>query len=242
MDPNEAITIVTTVCAIPSQPSTWIIDRVYESARRHLPQARWLFLFDGVHPIQEDMRPNYEVYKEILRKRIDVGEWANCRYAIFGSWGHQASMIREELRHGRISTPLVLWLEHDFAFNDQPIDWQSITNCLLAVEIDYLRFALPEESWVSIRALNTPNFSAFGVPMMRTMNYSSLPHVCRIELLQRLMLEFIEGKNHLECEQTEGIAFREPQWRLALYTPPVELSRVYSLDGRAGRKKPEVKT
>ena len=237
MTPDEAITIVTTVCAIPSCPSTWIIDRVYESARKHLPNARWLFLFDGVHAIQESMRENYEAYQKTLVARIALGQWINSEWMIFREWGHQGTMIREALRQDRIHTPLVLWLESDFPFNDQPIDWPGITASLLENEVDYIRFALPEENWISVQALHMPAISAH-VPMMRTMNYSSLPHVCRIQLLQRLMLELIEGKDHLECVATEGIAFQEPKWRLALYTPPGELARFYSLDGRAGWQKP----
>lgn len=212
---------------------------MYHSARNYLPNARWLFLFDGVHQIQEDMRPGYEEYKKILKSRINNFEWANCEYLEFEQWGHQASMIREALRRDHVRTPLVLWLEHDFAFNYLPIDFQGIVNSLLENEFCYVRFALPEENWISIQALNTPTSSRF-VPVLETKNYSSLPHVCRINFLQRLMLEFIHGNDHLECLVTEGIAFKEPEWRLALYTPAGHLDRVYSLDGRQGRKKPEV--
>lgn len=238
MDPNEAITIVTTVCAIPTQPDTTIIDTVYASARKHLPKARWLFLFDGVHPIQEDMRANYEAYRYALAGRMCKGEWENSEYIIFQEWGHQASMIRHALKEGAIETPLVLWLEHDFPFNDQPIDWQGIVNSLLDNEVCYIRFALPEETRESIQILNWSIPSKFGVPMMQTKNYSSLPHVCRMDFLKRLMEFFKEGKCHLECLVTEGVAFHEGNWRLALYTPPGELARFYSLDGRKGREKP----
>jgi hypothetical protein len=235
MTPDEAITIVTTACAVPSCPSTWIIDRVYGSGRGHLPTARWLFLFDGVHAIQEDMRREYEVYKEILKARIDIGIWENSEFMEFSEWGHQGTMIREALRQNRIHTPLVLWLESDFPLSKEPIDWPAITDCLLASEVDYIRFALPEEKR---EGLGAPVANSYDVPMTKTLNYSSLPHVCRIQLLQRLMLEFIKGTDHLECVATEGIAFREPQWRLAVYTPPGVLARFYSLDGRAGWKKP----
>jgi hypothetical protein len=233
MTPDEAITIVTTVCAIPSCPSTWIIDRVYESGRHHLPNAQWLFLFDGVHQIQESMRENYEAYKKILVARMVLGQWTNSEWMMFAEWGHQGTSIRAALAHNRIHTPLVLWLESDFPLNAEPIDWPAITDCLLANEVDYIRFALPEEKREN---MGPPYTSA--VPMVRTMNYSSLPHVCRIELLHRLMLELIEGKDHLECVATEGIAFQEPKWRLAVYTPPGVLARFYSLDGRAGWQKP----
>jgi hypothetical protein len=239
MTPDEAITIVTTVCAIPSQPSTWIIDKVYASARHYLPQARWLFLFDGVHQIQEDMRPGYEEYKKILKERINTSEWNNSEYMEFEEWGHQASMIREAVRRSRIGTPLILFLEHDFAFNYLPIDFQGIVNSLLEREMCYVRFALPEETRESIKNLNVPRTSRF-IPVMETKNYSSLPHVCTLEFMQRLVLEFIHGRDHIECLVTEGIAFKEPQWRLSLYVPEGHLDRVYSLDGRQGRKKPEV--
>lgn len=238
MDPNDAITIVTTTCAIPSQPSTRVIDEVYTSVRKHLPTARYLFLFDGVHEIQKDMCDAYQEYKFTLKNRMRDGAWINSRWMEFGNWHHQGGMIRAAVRANAIETPLIFWLEHDFPLYDRPILWQGITNSLLANEVCYIRFALPEESYVSIRALNTPTISAYGIPLMRTMNYSSLPNVCRFDFLERLTKQFTHGRCHLECERTEGIAFHESEWRLALYTPAGELARFYSIDGRAGREKP----
>jgi hypothetical protein len=237
MTPDEAITICTTTSPIPSHPSTWIVDEVYKSVRRHLPNARYLFLFDGVRQEQENLREGYEEYRATLTTRMASGEWTHAEYMMFAEFTHQAGMIRTALAHGHIRTPLVLWIEHDFPFNDLSIDWQGIVNSLLDNEVCYLRFALPEENWISVQALNTPTPSRFGVPMMRTMNYSSLPHVCRVDFLKRLVEFFKMGRIHLECEATEGIAFHEEQWRLALYTPPGDLARFYSLDGRAGPEK-----
>jgi len=241
MLPDEAITIVTTVCAIPSQPSTAIIDEVQKSVRQHLPTAHWLFLFDGIHEIQQDMRPGYEKFKEIIAARIEKNQWPNCEHMVFPEWHHQAGMIREALRVGRVRTPLILFMEHDYPLRgDLPIDWQGIVNSLLEDEFCYVRFALPEETWISIQKLNMPTPSRF-IPVMRTMNYTSLPHVCTLSFMKLLVLEFVEGKDHIESLVTEGIAFKEPQfWRLALYTPPGELPRCYSLDGRRGREKPKV--
>jgi hypothetical protein len=51
---------------------------------------------------------------------------------------------------------------------------------------------------------------------------------------------FVTGRNHLECVETEGIAYQEEKWRLALYTPPGQLDRIFSIDGRAGHPKPAV--
>lgn len=240
MDPNEAITIVTTTCAIPSCPRTTIINQVYGSARRYLPTARWLFLFDGVHPIQKHMRPGYEKYKDTLISRMEAGTWNNSRYMVFRKWHHQGGMIRKALQNGLVATPLVFWLEHDFPLNGLPIDFQGITNSLLANECCYIRFLLEEETWIKLQAKNMPSFSSFGVPLMRTIHYSSLPHVCRRELLERLVKEFVTGRDHLECVQTEGIAHQEPEWKLALYTPSGQLDRFSSIDGRAGHPKPAV--
>jgi len=237
MTPDEAITIVTTTSPISSHPSTWIVDEVYKSARKHLPNARYLFLCDGVREEQEYLRTNYEQYIVTIAGRANRFEWPNTECIIFPTYHHQAGMVRAALARNIIKTPLVLWLEHDFPFNGLPIDWPRITDSLLAAEICYLRFALPEETHASIQALHSLLASRFGVPMMQHKNYSSLPHVCRIDFLKRLAMFFKRGQIHLECEATEGIAYHEEEWRLALYTPPGELARVYSLDGRAGPAK-----
>lgn len=234
MTPDEAITVVTTTSPIPSHPATWIVDATYQSVRRHLPSAKYLFLFDGIRQEQEHLRKGYEEYKEILKKRMDTGEWTNAEYIFFDEFTHQAGMIRDTLLLGRIVTPLILWIEHDFPFNELPIDWLGIVQSLIDNEVCYLRFALPEENWLSVRAGHSPMISRYGVPMMRTMNYSSLPHIARFDFFRRLVEVFKEGKIHLECEATEGIAYHEEKWRLALYTPAGDLSRFYSLDGRAG--------
>jgi hypothetical protein len=235
MTPDEAISVITTTSPIPSHPSTGIIDATYKSVRIHLPHAKYIFLFDGIRKEQEHLRAGYEEYREIITKRIANGEWANAEYFLFAEWTHQAGMIRAALAHDHIRTPLILWEEHDFPFNGLPIDWQGIVNSLLDDEVCYMRFALPEENWERVRAVHgEAAINRHGVPMVRIMNYSSLPHVARTDFLLRIVKFFKEGKIHLECEATEGIAFQEEQWRLGLYTPPGELARFSSLDGRAG--------
>jgi hypothetical protein len=239
MNPNEAITIVTTVCAIPSHPSTWIMDAVYQSGRFHLPNARWLFLFDGVHEIQEDMRSGYELSKRIVKWRIDEKGWSNSYYVEFPAWGHQASMIREALRGKIINTPLVLWLEHDFPLERRSIDWHGITDALLANEICYVRFCLPEETTESLAACYEPIPNRFGLPLMKTLHYSSLPNVCRLDFLEEVAKLSGSLKDHIECVPTEGIGhYGGGMWRLAVYTPSGVPGRFFSLDGRQGRIKP----
>jgi len=240
MTPDEAITIVTTTSPIPSHPSTWIIDATYKSVRTYLPTAKYLFLFDGVRQEQEHLRKGYEEYKAILTKRIDGGEWTNSEYILFDEFTHQAGMIRGALHLDRILTPLILWMEHDFPFNGFPIDWSGIVSTLLDNEVCYVRFALPEENWTTVRAAHLREdemVSRHGVPMMRLMNFSSLPNISRTDFILRLTEIFREAKIHLECEATEGIAYHEKNWRLALYTPAGDLARFYSLDGRAGPTK-----
>jgi|HubBroStandDraft_2_1064218.scaffolds.fasta_scaffold25281_2 hypothetical protein len=237
MTPDEAITIVTTTSPIPSHPDTWIVDTTYASVRHHLPKARWLFLFDGVRPEQEDLRAGYDEYKRKLFERVENGEWTNTDYLRFGVYTHQAGMCRTAILSGCIKTPLIMWIEHDFPLNEKTIDWQGIVDTLIHNELHYIRFALPEENWISIRRAHA-NLEEFhtthGVPVMRIMNFTSLPHVARLNFYERLMKEFVTGRIHLECHATESVPYAEREWSLALYTPPGDLDRFYSLDGRAG--------
>ena len=122
-------------------------------------------------------------------------------------------------------------------FNELPIDWQGIVYSLLENEVAYIRFPMPEETRQSITALNYPMASKY-IPIMGHRNYSSLPNVCRLDFLQRVAELSENVKDHIECLKTEGIGYHEERWRLALYTPPGELPRFFTLDGRQGRTKP----
>ena len=236
MNPAEAITVITTTSPILSHPSTSIIETSYQSVRKHLPTAQYLFLIDGIRVEQEHLRKPYEEYKGTLTKRMDNGEWPSAHYVAFPEFHHQAGMVRFAIRSHLITTPLVLWVEHDFYFNDLPVDWQGITNTLLDDEACYMRFLIPEEAYLS----RTPHKvipSRYRIPMMRTIQFSGLPHVATTEFYVRLVDGFKEAKAHLECEVTEAIPYAEHKWKLAIYAPPGDGARVATLDGRRGDPK-----
>jgi hypothetical protein len=215
------------------------VDETYKSVRFHLPNARYLFLFDGIHEKHEHLREPYEEYRDTLIARMVNGEWSNTGYLMFAEFTHQAGMVRAALAHKQIHTPLVLWIEHDFYFNGLPIDWQGITNTLLDHEVCYVRFLIPEEKYLekSAHYKLEPLINSHGVPMMRHIQFSGIPHVATTEFYHRLVQDFHEAKAHLECELTEDIPYKEQKWILAVYMPAGEMPRVSTLDGRRGDPK-----
>ena len=56
MNYQEAITVVTTTCAIPSCPSTKLIDGAYQSLRKQLPLVKMLVLMDGYNSNYDPVR------------------------------------------------------------------------------------------------------------------------------------------------------------------------------------------
>lgn len=152
---EDFITVVTSTSAIPSCPSTKIIDMAYESLRKQLPKVKMLLLTDGYTPKNDQIhndnsnynlvrvveQKNYETYKNVLSKRIASKEWTDVEIVNFDTPHHQAGMVQYALQNHLVKTPLLMFQEHDYYFLDRLINWNGIVQTLLDKNLSLVRFS-----------------------------------------------------------------------------------------------------
>ena len=130
---ENVITVVMSSSAIPSHPSTEIVDKVLAGIQFHLPGVKTILMCDGIRtPEHEGRRAAYEDYKSRMRvhSNVKLVEWYDSV--------QQAFMTREVLRY--VTTPLVLWNEHDYLITPSPIDWEGIINVIQQGIANVVRF------------------------------------------------------------------------------------------------------
>jgi len=206
---ENLITVITSTSPLASHPSSEIFDKVQQSTQFHLPGVQTFLLCDGIRvPEHESRRAGYELYKDSLRRRpnLRIFEWADSV--------QQGFMVREGLR--RVTTPLVLWQEHDYALTLDPIDWAGIVN---AIQQDRARV---------VRFHNTPDIHPLhqhlmldcyegadgehggtkvsepplvcGVPMIRTRQFWCCPFLTTTKWLRGMMEDETLFTENTYCE------------------------------------------
>lgn len=244
---EDPITVVVPTSPIPSHPSTDILEETITAVRTHLPKAEIILLFDGVREEQESFRASYEQYiYKVLWKCLH--EWKNVLPVIFDEHQHQANMTREVLQY--IQTPLLLFVEHDTPLTpDREIPFGGIAKAITSGEADIVRLhheALILEVHKHLM-FDDVSQNIQGVPMMRTQQWSSRPHIASVAYYKRILNDYftgnktmIEDKMYQVVEQAckDGIMGWHNH-RLWIYTPEGDIKRSYTTDGRQGEPKYE---
>ncbi|MFG1794149.1 hypothetical protein [Nocardia sp. NPDC049149] len=241
---GSPITVVVTTSPIPSQPSTRIIDETIASVRHHLPDSEIILCHDGVRPEQEARRGAYELYMQRVLWKADH-EWGNVLPLIFDEHLHQAVCTKRALE--QVRTPLILFVEGDTPLcADREIPWTEISDVILAGDANLVRFS-HEASVLDVHrhlALDSEPQKVRGVPMTRTIQWSSRPHLASAawyrELLDRwfpndeknFIEETVYGRLVSAYERDGDMGWLN--WRTFIYTPEGDIKRSYHSDGRAG--------
>lgn len=242
---DDRITVLVTMSPIASHPATAVIDETLASIRERLPRAEIIVLCDGVRPEQEDRRDDYE---QAIRRLL----WTcnlhgrNVLPVIFDDHVHQANMVRAGLEHVR--TPLVLFVEHDTPLVGE-IPWDGLCDVVQSGDAHVVRFH-HEASVLAVHEHLCPDSAARdvrGVPLRRTVQWSSRPHLADTEFYRQLIGGYfgVESRTFTE-DVLHGVvdqAWREhgedgwDEFRLWIYSPPGDIKRSTHLDGRAGEAK-----
>lgn len=238
---HDQVTVVMPTSPIKSHPSTEKIDKVIASVRNQLPGVRIVVTFDGVRPEQEHMRANYEEY---IRRFLAKYNNQNVYPIIMEEFSHQVGMAREALKH--VATPVILYVEHDIAFWDDPIDWKSCINTITSGELDMLRFhferAVPK---VHQHMMVDKEPIELSVPVIRTFQWSQRPHLASTDFYRRILTDYFtpEAKSFIEDHMHGVVADSYEQtkdwtkFKIGIYNPPGSIERAYHLDGREGEDK-----
>jgi len=232
MSIEEKLTVVVPTSPIPSHPSTSLIEQTLWSVRYHLPKVRILIQCDGVRPEQEHFRSRYEEYKTNLATVLRQS-FPNAEMRAADQFLHQAAMYRKF----RPSTPLLLYVEHDLAFFQDPIDFAGIIKTVEAGEVNLMRIhywskILDEHKHLMLDT--EPRLSQFGVPYIRTVQYSQHPHVARADFYDRLLSNYSPECRTMIETKAYALVVNAPweEWKCAIYAPEGNMRRLHHLHGR----------
>jgi len=239
---SERITVLMPTSPIPSHPSTEIIEQTIESVRAQLPNAEILVMCDGVRAEQEHRRADYEEYLRRLTW-LTNHRWRNVLPVIFDEHLHQANITRATL--GMVSTPLVLFVEHDTPLCGE-IPWPEATTAVMGDEVDVLRFH--HESNVldphQYLMLDREPKMIDGVPMLRTVQWSQRPHLAKTARYREWIEEYFPESSRTMIEDKLHSAAQVEPWlkfKLWMYAPEGNIQRSTNLDGRGDDPKYEMK-
>lgn len=241
---DDKITIVITTSPSRRHPSIEMIQETIRLLRIQL-SSRILILVDGVRPEQEYLKEDYEEYKSALydwsltQGKIDM--------IIFDEFMQQSGMIKAGLH--QVDTPLLLFIEHDFPVVGD-IPWDPITTILSRHDVDLIRFYLEPrlEPLHSHLFLDKVPTIIGGVPLIRTGQWSSRPHIASTRFYRRVMFTQIDTQKYYIEDLVHGYfanAFVNKglngwlQNKMCIYYPEGDISRCKHLDGRLDEEKYE---
>lgn len=242
---QEQLTVLMSTSPIKSHPSTEKIEKVYESLRRHLPDAQVIIMADGVRAEQSHLDGAYQEYL----RRIMTKRWHNTTVIVHEEHHHQLSMTRKVLKH--VQSKNIMFLEHDIAFNERHIDFGSCLKLLDINRFDVIRFhfeeVIPEPHYYMM--LDKRPIESGGVNVIRTAQWSQRPHIANTDYYRRVLSDYgtsqancmIEDAVHGKIADETLIKKQYDNNRIAVYAPEGGYSRCYHLDGRENEDKYEDK-
>jgi hypothetical protein len=233
---QKNLTVLIFTSPVPSHPSSWLLERVYNSIRYHLPTARIVILADG----KDDEEPKeYVEFKEGVRR-------LGWELVEFKGWHYHTLMLREALKV--VDTPLVMINEHDWGLRKLYVDWQGIADVLLDTTINFNLIQLRQDKlgdWEIERNFFKGLESHHGVGLLPTTAFIDSMHVASSEWYRKMTpflkkpqnLEgkditfFINGGSPEENELGHGLQVTKGINQMACYIPHGPMGRLYHLDG-----------
>lgn len=178
------VTIITTTSAVPSNPSTEMIEEAQETWMRHVPALRnckKIIVFDGVPTPQRYRALAYELFIKNCEKLAENNlNFAHTKLVVNSVHKHLANSLREAINV--VDTPYVLVHQHDFCLT-KPFDFFNLirsmdrNSCLKMIRFN--------------KYTNVPNHwdgpvddyivgEAF-IPLTRTFGWSDNDHFARTD-------------------------------------------------------------
>jgi hypothetical protein len=238
---SDQVTVLVPTSPIPAHPDTAIIDEVINSIRAQpaLRDAEIIIMADGVRPEQADRVLDYLEYRRRLLWKAHH-YWHNVLVVPHWMHRHQAAMTRDLLDAGQVTTPLMLFVEHDTPLVGE-VPWEQLMLVLRANLGDVVRLyhetvLQPEHAHLMLGAVT----ELFGAPLVRTVQWSQRPHLARRDYYARILAEHFSPQARTMIEDTmHGEVNRRtwPDHRLWLYMPEGNLQRSTHLDGRGADPK-----
>lgn len=225
------ITAIIPMVAIPSHPSSEVVDQTIENIRSRLPDAEIILMFDGVPPQLMHLKGNYEKFtQEMLLK---VNKMDGVTPLVFSEHHHQSLMTKKALEFVR--TQLILWSEQDTPLHDH-IPFGDIEPVLLTGYANVVRFHFeaqihPEHQYLM---LDQKPIEILGVPFLRTRQWSGRPHLATTKYYREIASKYWDDQPRFIEHVMYGVVVDGPydEHRMHMYAPEGTLVRSLHTDGR----------
>lgn len=225
-------TVLIPVSPIPSHPSTEILDHTIASIRERLPESEIIVLFDGVPAWHEDMRKDYEDFKQAMLWRIEH-QLHNVVPLVFDKHSHQSLMVKKALE--LVRTPLLLFSEQDTPLTGE-IPFERITEAVSTGYANLVRFhheaqVHPEHEYLM---LDKEPIDILGVPYLRCRQWSGRPHLASTKFYRDIAEKYWDDQPRFIEHIMYGVVVEGAydEFRLHIYAPEGTQVRSLHLDGR----------
>lgn len=225
------ITVLIPVSAMPSHPSSEVIDQTLASIRERLPTSEIIIMFDGVAPALMELKGAYDQHIQNMLWRIEH-EFENVTPIVFDRASHQSTMVTKAL--SLVKTPMILFCEQDTPLHNE-IPFPEIAEVVRTGYANVVRFhheasVHPEHQHLM---LDQEPISVLGVPMIRTYQWSGRPHLASTEFYRRISREYFRDNMFIE-HIMYGVCVEGnyDEFRVHLYAPANTQVRSIHLDGR----------
>ncbi len=187
MSLDDQVTILIPTSPIPRHPNTALVERCVAAIRHYFPTAHCVLLADGVRPQVEHRRVQYAEYLKRLVNLVNDGKLGNTKLSVYANHSQQVIMTRNVLHH-HVTTPLILFVEHDAVLRTEPpINFEVIFDLLLRKEANLVRFYNWKDIWHEHSYLMRGEFTHAGQRFVKTVQYSQWPLVSRTDYHQELL-------------------------------------------------------
>jgi hypothetical protein len=232
-DAESKVTCVVPTSPIPSHPDTRFIEQTVESIRDQWPQVDIRIMVDGVRPEQWHQTGDYQEY---TRRVLWLAEhqWWNVTVTVHDAHMHQAAMMAHELE--TISTPLILFVEHDTPLmGEWPRD--QLVEAALLPEVDLLRLNHEHQIHPEHRHLlaDDQTYTLAGLPAVKTRQWSQRPHLAKTARYREWLNDWFKPTERTMIEDRMHSVAQRFSWgrhRIWLYTPDGNQQRSWHSDAR----------
>lgn len=230
---NNEITVLIPVCAMPSHPSTEVLDETMTELRARLPDAEVILMFDGLNPSLMHLKTVYEQYLQDILWRINQGEYGNCMPLVFDEHQHQSLMLTKAIT--LVRTPLVLWSEQDTPLHNS-IPFPELAEIVKSGYANSIRFhheaTIPPEH--ADLMLDPSPIDVMGQPLIRTRQWAGRPHLASTQFYRDIIARYWTTQPEFIEHRMYGIAVDGAfdEFRLHLYAPDGTYVRHKHTDGR----------
>lgn len=228
----DDITIIIPTTAIPSAPSTEIIEETLDSVVSQLPNSEILVMIDGLRPEMSEVKQDYDEYTKRLLYLLKY-KYKHTVPVYFEQYSHQSLMTKKVLNF--ITNDLLLFVEHDTPIV-RDIDWDNIKEVVKSgyafqVRLSHEGRILPEHEYLMLD--KEPKLVS-GVPLIRTIQWSQRPHLSTTRFYRDILdLYFDDQPRFIEHIMYGQVLHGNwAEFRIHIYAPQGDIQRSIHLDGR----------